>query len=240
MKIKDFLKESYIDYPEKISAVVFSPSCNFKCPACHAKHILESNEKIEEKEFFNYLDTKKGWIDGVVLGGGEPTLELDIVNFARKIKDKGFAVKLDTNGSNYSVLKELKNLVDYVAMDIKGPSYLYASITGKEYIDFRDWVEKGMNIVTQFPDYEFRTTIVPVVREGGISFMSIQESEDTAKYIIEVTGRNEHKYYLQRFVPRKNGLLDERLEKFSETPIGLMEEMKKKVIEYLPNCKIRE
>src|SRR3989344_1784085 len=136
MKISEFVKESLLDYPGKISAVVFSPGCNYKCLTCHARQIVDDTENISEDKVFSYLDERKGWIDGIVLCGGEPTLQPDIVDFAGRLKKRGLAVKLDTNGSQFSVLQELRErgLVDYVAMDVKGPRELYRGLVGKTYL----------------------------------------------------------------------------------------------------------
>jgi len=240
MKIIKFLKESYIDYPGKISTVVFNGSCNYECSACHAKDLFEDNERVDEKEFFNYLDSTKDWIEAVVLCGGEPTLELGLVNFARKLKKRNLAVKLDTNGSNYEKLLELKKekLIDYVAMDIKGPKNLYNNLVG-EKVNLEN-IEKSMKITQNFPNYEFRTTVVPIIRDHGLTcFMNTDEAEEMAKWIVDVTGKNKHKHYLQKFVPRKNELLDSRLEEFPEPSESLLKGMKAKIIRYLPNCEIR-
>jgi len=245
MQIRNFLRESYNDFPGKVpSAVIFVPGCNYNCPACHAKHLLGEGKNMEEKEFFDYLNIRKGWIEGVVICGGEPALQHSLPSFLKKIKKRGLAVKLDTNGSNYVVLGDLlkERLVDYVAMDVKGPPQLYADLTGQEFVDARDGYEKAIAVVSQFPDYEFRTTAVPVVRrEGEISFLTAQEIGETAKLIYDCTGSREHKYFLQPFVPHKGEgiLLDSRLEEFPETPRGLLEEMKKEAVKYLPNCQIR-
>lgn len=167
--------------------------------------------------------------------------------FIKELKKRrnNLVVKLDTNGSDWSVLGELKEngLVDYVAMDVKGPPELYATIVGREFLDARDGYEKAIAIVSQFPDYEFRTTIVPVIRENEISFMTPEEIEKTAKLIYDVVQDNECKYFLQPFVPHKQeegGLLDSRFEIFPETPPELLEEMKKRAQKYLPNCRIRK
>ena len=259
MKIRNF-QISSTDYPGKLSVILFSPECNYRCPTCHAKHLLEEGKIIDEKYFFDYLDSKKNWIDGVVLCGGEPTLQHDLIYFARKIKEKGLTIKLDTNGSNYSLLDNLKkeNLIDYVAMDVKGPAQIYADLIGKEFIDAKDSYEKSIAIVSQFPDYEFRTTVVPVIRKNKkisfmtpeskqeishsapvISFMTPKEIGETAKLIYDCTGSNQHKYFLQKFVPRENELLDLRMETFSKTPSEILEKGKDEAIKYLPNTKIR-
>jgi pyruvate formate lyase activating enzyme len=241
MQIRNFVRESFIDYEGKISSVVFTPGCNYKCPACHVKHLLENGKNMEEKEFFDYLDLRKGWIEGVVICGGEPTLQHSLPYFLEKIKERGLAVKLDTNGSDYIALGDLlkKRLVDYAAMDVKGPPEIYADLIGREFLDARDGYEKAIAIVSQFPDYEFRTTVVPVVRKGEISSMTPVEVGETAKLIYDCTGNREHKYFLQPFVPRKDELVDSRLEEFPETPHELLEEMRKEAIKYLPNCRIR-
>ncbi|RLG13938.1 anaerobic ribonucleoside-triphosphate reductase activating protein [Candidatus Pacearchaeota archaeon] len=241
MQIGNFLKESFIDYPEKISSIVFSPGCNFRCPACYAKHLLRKGQNINEADFFSYLNSRKGWIEGVVLCGGEPTLQKDLADFARKIKDTGLNVKLDTNGSNPLILEELKqkNLIDYVAMDIKGPEYLYSLITGRKE-NLTKNIEKAMIIVPQFPDYEFRTTIVPINRNNGnFDFMTTEEVVDIAKWLIEITKSNKYRYYLQPFVPKKGQLINPEYEKFPETPINLLKEIQKEIVKYLPNCEIR-
>jgi pyruvate formate lyase activating enzyme len=232
-----------IDYPGKLASVVVSPKCNYRCPACHSPEIVNGDANIEDREFFKYLESQKKWLDGVVLCGGEPTIQPGIFEFARKIKDMGFAIKLDTNGSHYAILRELleDKVIDYVAMDVKGPTELYNNLTGKQ-IDPRDNLYKAISIVSQFPGYEFRTTVVPVIRDDAgsdISFLTPDEIAETAKMICENTQSNKHSYYLQRFVPRKDGLLDRRLESFPETPLSLLEEMLGKARVYLPRTEIR-
>jgi pyruvate formate lyase activating enzyme len=241
MIIRDFLKESYIDYPGKISTVVFTPSCNYICPACHARYILTSDKTIPEKSFFDYVDSARKWLDAVVISGGEPTLENGLFDFISQIKNRGLLVKLDTNGSNSQTLSKLKeqNLIDYVAMDIKSPPYLYSFTIGRK-CNLED-IDKSIKTTSQFPDYEFRTTIAPIrKRPDSAQFLQPDEVEEIAKWIVEVTKTNNHKYYLQKFVPRKDELLDEELIRFfPETPNVLMENIKEKVIKHLPNTKIR-
>ncbi len=242
MIIKGLQKLTLIDYPEKIACSIFLFGCNFKCGYCHNPELVldkkGGNYNIEE--ISKFLEKRKKFLDGVCISGGEPTLNLDL-GFLERIKNMGYSIKLDTNGSDYATLLDLKKqrLIDYVAMDIKGPPGLYTKIVGKN-IDLRDDVEKGMVLTTQFPDYEFRTTIVPIIRENEkISFMTLKEIEETAEWVIKTTGNNEHKYYLQPFVPRKGKLINPKFEEFVETPIKLLEEMKKNITKYLPNCKIR-
>ncbi len=239
MRIKRVLEESYIDYPGKVASVVFTPACNYKCPGCHAKHLLNSDNLIHEKGFFDYLDSAKPWIEAVVLTGGEPSIERGLEKFIKKIKAMDFQVKLDSNASNPKKLLRLrkKRLIDYVAMDIKAPAYLYEEATNKK--NFLKKIEQSMKIVTGFPDYEFRTTVAPIIRKDYIRFLNEKEAEDLVKWIVNITSENNHKYFLQKFVPRKNGLIDARLEPFPETSDELIEKIHRKVIKYLPQTKIR-
>jgi len=240
MKIRAALGFNLIDYPGKIAAVVFAPGCNYKCPACHAKPLLNEDALVDEDGFFEYLDSVRAWVTGVVICGGEPTLQEGLIPFIARLKTARLPVKLDTNGSAPEVLKRLlaEGLVDYAAMDVKGPRDLWTNISGGR--DAGEAMLESMRAVARFPDHEFRTTVVPVVRSGeDISFLTAAEAAETARLIAETTGTDTHKYYIQKFVPRKGGLLDARLESFPETPPALLEEMKKAASVHLPKCEIR-
>lgn len=246
MKISRFLENTLIDYSGKIASVIFSGNCNYRCPGCHAKQILNGQNYPEEK-VLNYLINARGFVDGVVFCGGEPTMEKDISFLMEKIKNMGFSIKLDTNGSNPDVIKELlkKQLVDYAAMDIKGPKGLYPLITRAEKLDtFK--LEESMRLLPFFPDYEFRTTVSPIMRDCGINFMTIEDIVQTAEWINSATGSSRHRYYLQPFVARdKNQMMDERLstenlpKELHETPKSLLVSMKKAVQNILPRTEIR-
>jgi len=125
MKIGGLQKVSLIDFSPNISCVVFTIGCNFRCPYCHNPQLVLTGKKpalqIGENALFEFLEKRKKYLDGVVITGGEPTLQADLADFICRIKDMGFQVKLDTNGSNPSKIEELidKNLLDFIAMDIK-------------------------------------------------------------------------------------------------------------------------
>ena len=249
MKIQEFRKETFIDYPGKIASIIFVPGCNFACPACHAKEIVEGKGKIPEQEIFNYLDFAKGFIDAVVLCGGEPTLQQDLPEFAARLKERGLAVKLDTNGSNPQVLEKLlqENLIDCVAMDVKAPQEKYDLVTGIQDADLQN-MEISMQLVQQFPAYEFRTTVPPIIFDGKIKYMGIGNAVDIARWIKRVTGNNQHIHYLQPFVARsKDEMMDERLSIENLSSLGipvitlddLLQNMQDAVSGYLPNCRIR-
>lgn len=251
MKIAAWQKSSFIDYEGKSSAIVFTAGCNYNCGYCHNPESKKAEGKISEEEIFdyiNYINNRKKLIDAVVISGGEPTIQLGLKNFVRKLKDIGLLVKLDTNGSNYGVLQELKEykLVDYVAMDVKCPMNLYAKIVGRNFIDERDDVGKGIAITSQFPDYEFRTTIVPIYENEKPRWISLEEIGETAKLILNWSSKeNESRYFLQPFkaIEKKNA--DERFSKehlpreMWETPMEHLEKCLVEAQKHLPNAKIR-
>ena len=134
MKIGGLQKVSLIDYPRRISAVIFTQGCNFRCPYCHNPELVDPTrygETLSEKEVLAYLEARRGKLDAVTLSGGEPTLQPDLLSFAGRIREQGYLIKVDTNGSRPDVLEKLLDagLVDYLAMDIKGPPAKYQDIT---------------------------------------------------------------------------------------------------------------
>jgi pyruvate formate lyase activating enzyme len=164
LPIKGLEKMSLIDYPPNASAVIFLGGCNFRCPYCQNPDLVVANEKIPtipEQEILDFLIKRHGWLDAVVITGGEPLL-YDIVPFLNKIKEHKLLIKLDTNGTNPEQLKRIidEKLVDYVAMDIKAPLGMYPHVANADVnvALIRKSVEVLMagNV-----DYEFRTTVVP-------------------------------------------------------------------------------
>ena len=134
MNIRGMIKFSLVDYPGNICCVLFVGNCNMRCPFCHNPHLVldpESQPHIREAQIFNFLKTRVGKLDGVVISGGEPTLRKNIIDFAAKIVEMGFKIKLDTNGSNPKVLKDLyaKGLLHALGVDYKAPSAKYADLT---------------------------------------------------------------------------------------------------------------
>jgi len=248
MKIANWQKESFNDYPGKIASVVFTPGCDFNCGYCHNPELKNyKGDLVDEKRFFNYITGNRDWIDAVVITGGEPTIQLGLKEFARKTREFGFFVKLDTNGANYSVLQELKNekLIDYVAMDVKGPIGLYPLISGKKFIDIRDDVGKGISLVSQFPNYEFRTTLCPVYENENPRWMTPEEIGKTAELISDWATENSI-YFLQPFkaiekIDGDKGFFKKNLpQEFHETPKKLLEDCLIEAKKFLPNAKIRD
>ncbi|MBQ3047714.1 MAG: anaerobic ribonucleoside-triphosphate reductase activating protein [Clostridia bacterium] len=160
MQIGGFVKNSFVDYPGLISCCVFVVGCNFNCWYCHNSHLLKDNNTlIDEKTIFEFLSSHKSFIDAVVVSGGEPTLQKDLKEFLQKIKVLNYKIKLDTNGSDYKVLKDIveSGLVDYVAMDIKAPLTKYKDIVCQN-IDVTNVHMSISYLLNSKIDYEFRTT----------------------------------------------------------------------------------
>ena len=198
MQIGGVQKTSLLDYPDKISAIVFTYGCNFRCGYCHNPEliVMKNEPAWTIAGFFEFLNTRKGKLDGVVVTGGEPCLQKGLIDFIKQIKYMGFLVKLDTNGTFPSVLKEVLPFVDYIAMDIKAPLYKYKTIT-KVNID-TEKIKESINIIMNSGiDYEFRTTVVK-------SQLNMEDFEAIGELI-----KGAEKYYLQKFVPSK--ILDPNL-----------------------------
>lgn len=169
MQIVGFLKNSFIDYPKHISCVVFTPGCNMNCWYCHNRSIINMTEgTIEEQEVFDFLKTRVGLVDGVVISGGEPTMQPKLFEFAKHVKELGFKVKLDTNGTNVALLKKLvdANLLDYIAMDVKAPLPDYNKVT---YVPDIEELQRAIDYIQICGvDYEFRTTYLPNLTKEDI------------------------------------------------------------------------
>jgi len=231
MKIGGLQKLTLVDYPGKIAATVFLIGCNFKCGFCHNSELVNPEEiknqpQISEKEFFDFLDEKEGLIEGICITGGEPTIQLDLKEFIKKIKEKSFLVKLDTNGSNPEVLIRLvnENLVDFIAMDIKTGLDNYKKTINTEINP--ENIKKSVEIIKNSGiDYEFRTTVVP----------GLVEKED-----IEKIGRwlkGVKKIALQQFQNKK--VLDKGFENIQPYSEENLKDFQKILEKYIGEVELR-
>ena len=176
MEIGGIQKTTLIDYPGKIATTVFIIGCNFRCPFCYSSELvlpakIKNQPRISRADFFDFLRERRELLDGVVICGGEPTIHQELPDFVKEIKRLGFLVKLDTNGSKPEMLEKLiKNeLLDYIAMDVKGPKEKYDFFSGtNDNIDING-IEKSLNILKkEVIEYEFRTTIAPGLSKEDI------------------------------------------------------------------------
>lgn len=228
MKIQGLQKLTLLDFPERVACTVFFAGCNFRCPFCHNASLVVDIPpvgEITEDEFFSFLKKRQGILDGVCITGGEPLLQPDMEKFMRKIKELGYAVKLDTNGSFPDKLKSLvgKGLVDYVAMDIKNCLDTYTATAGVQVLDTEAIKESVAYLKEGHVPYEFRTTVVK-------NYHTKESLERIGQWI-----QGTEKYFLQNFVD-SGDLIGEDTKGCSE------EEMKaylKVVQRYIPEAKLR-
>ena len=192
MEIHGFQKTTLLDYPSHLAATVFLGRCNFCCPFCHNSQLVlspESVETIPADDVIATLAKRAKMLEGVCITGGEPTLNPDLPELMKRIKDLGLHVKLDSNGYKPEVLKELfrDKLIDYAAMDIKGARGHYAEICGVKSIDISR-IEESVNIIAaEAPEYEFRTTYVKGLHKE-------EDVRDIGRWLA-----GSHPYYIQNY-----------------------------------------
>ena len=229
MKIGGLQKVSLIDYPGLICATIFLQGCNFKCSYCHNPELVDTRlfqPCIKENEVLDFLNTRKGKLDAVVITGGEPTIHDDLAPFIKKIKKMKFAVKLDTNGSQPQVIKTLldEKLLDFIAMDIKAPLEKYKSVV-KVPVN-SDLIKDSIKIILKAKiPHEFRTTIVE----------SQLEEKDIQQIAKLISGANH--YVLQKFMPVK--VLDKKFLKEKSYPDEKFQEIKKHLEHQITSVTIR-
>ena len=231
-EIKGLQKTTLIDWEGKVASVLFIGGCNFRCGFCHSKDLVLNPEKLESISYHDvdsFLLSKKGWIDGVVITGGEPTLDEEkLINLISKIKEIPLLVKLDTNGTNPELLKDVldRNLLDYIAMDIKAPldKTLYSSVVGVD-VDIDKIIKSRDLIVSSGIDYEFRTTAIPDI-------ISIQEIESIVKSISPCK-----RYRIQQF--QSKDTLDETFTNLKPIKLEALQKMAILANKYIPDTSIR-
>lgn len=198
MIISGIQKMTLLDYPGKVAATIFTFGCNFRCGFCHNPELVHNEKRIAENQWteeavLNFLKERRGLLEGLVITGGEPTMHHDLPEFLQQVKNLGFLIKLDTNGTNHQMISDLrkKGLVDFWAMDIKN-SYPKYFLTVDKTFELSE-IEKSIDLIKAGPeDYEFRTTVV----EG------LHEPEDILAMAQMVEGAK--KYVLQKFISRSN------------------------------------
>jgi pyruvate formate lyase activating enzyme len=236
MEMKGFIDLSLVDWDGKLSSVIFLPNCNFRCPFCHNTTLVlhpERGETVPFERVDDYLKKQRGWIDGVCITGGEPTLHSDLPDLCSKLKEMGFLVKIDTNGTNPMMMKKLMEggLIDYIAMDIKAPLTVekYSRAAGINAEKLLGKVKETMRILLESKmDYEFRTTVVP----------TLHEKEDIKQICDGVKGCK--KYVLQKFdVSLGKTTIDPDFSKLKPFTDDEMKTFLTIAQELLPNVKLR-
>ncbi len=228
MKIQGLQKLTLLDYPEKVACTVFFAGCNFRCPFCHnASLVINIPEETDttEEAFFAFLKKRAGVLDGVCITGGEPLLQSEIEGFIRRVKELGYAVKLDTNGSYPEKLKYLveEGIVDYVAMDIKNSLDAYGETAG---IDdrYHEAIQESVTFLKEGKvEYEFRTTVTK-------NFHTAKRFEEIGKWL-----QGADRYFLQSFVDSGDLISSDVVGCDSKE----MNEFLSIVKDYIPNSKLR-
>ncbi len=228
MKLYGLQKLTLLDFPERVACTVFLGGCNLRCPFCHNSVLVfpePEDETVSEDEFFRFLDKRAGVLDGVAVTGGEPLLTPDVLPFLERIKEKGYAVKLDTNGSFPKRLREAveTGLVDYVAMDIKNSPEKYAATCGLPMFDLSKVQESVRFLMNGKIPYEFRTTVVDEFHEAA-------DMEAIGRWIAGARA-----YYLQNFVD-SGACIREGLHAKSPDELHLFRSL---LTKYVPNTQVR-
>lgn len=235
MIIGGFQPVTLLDYPQKVAAIIFTSGCNMRCPFCYNYKLVlpeyinqEKETFFDEQQILTFLKNRRRYLDGLVITGGEPTIQKDLINFLLKVKELNYIVKLDTNGLLPEALNQLisQKLIDYIAMDIKGPIdenyYQYSGVNGvNQLFNIKNSIKIIMN--SGLP-YEFRTTLVK----------ELHKFDDAVKIAQEITGAQ--LYFLQMF--KDESTLDSQA-KFSNFTLEEMEQMRLQCEKFVIKCLIR-
>ena len=217
-----------LDFPNKVACILFVRGCNFRCPFCHNASLVcgGAENNYPEEDILAFLKKRQGLLDGVVISGGEPTLYPELIPFLHKVKDLGYAIKLDTNGTNPTLLKQIlrENLADYVAMDIKNSPHFYSATCGVPKADIASIEESRDVLMSGETEYEFRTTVVD----------GLHTKESIEELACWIAGAK--RYYLQAFKDSGNLLHPENLHAFDQKEMVELLEIAKK---YIPSAALR-
>lgn len=242
MLIAGLEKLTLLDYPDNLATIIFTQSCNFRCHYCYnpmlvcprlklqspdGDNVTKDHPLISEDDLFSFLKDRRGKIEGVVISGGEPTLQPDLVEFIRKIKDLGYLLKLDTNGSNPIMLAKLieNRLLDYIAMDLKAPWDKYEAVVGVK-VNLANLQKSVKMIMSSEIAYEFRSTLVPKLHQVS----DIRKMGDIIK--------GASLWYLQKFKPEAD-LINPEFKKLSTYTDQELKEMALIGSKYVKSCQAR-
>lgn len=205
MKIAGLQKLTLLDYPGKTACTVFFGGCNFRCPFCHNSDLLGGTGPggLTQEELLAFLKKRQGLLDAVCITGGEPTLQNDLPELIRAIKDLGYLVKLDTNGTRPEVVKALaeEKLIDYVAMDIKNSPGKYSETAGAPHMDLSKLEQTVQFLMSGETDYEFRTTVVEELHDT-------QAMKEIGQWLQKLScGKKAKRLFLQSYMDRDTVLM---------------------------------
>lgn len=228
MKIGGLQETSLLDYPDTVSAIIWTAGCNFRCPFCYNKDLV--NEKIKlipEDVILEFLKKRKNVLEGLSVSGGEPLIHKDLGDFLSKVKNLGYLIKIDTNGSYPEQLEELieNKQVDYIAMDVKAPKNKYKTLAGVD-VDISKIDESIQIIKNKAPDYEFKTTVAP-------DLLDLEDIVEIAKWI-----EGSKRFYLQQF--KDNAFhLSEKFDHAKPYGIEELNQILNKIKPFFKECVLR-
>lgn len=234
VQIGGLQKTTLIDYPGRVAATVFLMGCNFRCPFCYSSELvipskIKKQPKLSSDEFFGFLKERKDFLEGIVVCGGEPTLNPDLPDFIGRMKEMGYLVKLDTNGSNPQVIQKLldKKQIDFVAMDVKAPKERYAEVVRPQGIEnIGERIDKSIKILKNSDiDFEFRTTVVPGLLDRD-DILAI------ANWI-----KPAPRYFLQNFRGEKT--IDPKFQQIKPYTEEYLLDIQKRIAPFFETCQIR-
>ena len=229
MTFGGFQKLTLLDYPGKVACTLFTKGCNFRCPFCHNALLVDGNESesFDGEDVLKYLKKRQGVLEGVCISGGEPLMQPEIEDFMCRVKELGYFIKLDTNGSYPEKLKHLvqRGVVDYVAMDVKNSMEKYGETTGVSEINTGKIKESIEFLLEGRVDYEFRTTVA----EG---LHTVEDIKALTQYIVGAK-----KYFLQNFMDSGNILGEEK--NLAPVPENTLTAMLEAARTNVPDAKIR-
>jgi len=228
MIIGGLQKTSLLDYPNILSAIIWTTGCNFRCPFCYNKQLVFGKTQIiPEKTILSFLEKRRDVLEGLSISGGEPLLQEDIVDFTEKVKKLNYLIKIDTNGAFPERLNELidKKLVDYVSMDVKAPKEKYNQLVGFK-IDISK-IEQSIDLIkNEAPDYEFKTTVVP-------DMLNKKDIVETAKWL-----EGSKQFYLQQF-KSDSPLISSKLNDVVPYSKEELNEILQEIKPFFKNCSLR-
>ena len=203
MRIAGLQKMTLLDYPGQVACTVFLQGCNFRCPFCHNSSLLSGagEDLMDDTQLLRFLEKRTGLLDGVCITGGEPTLQMELPQLLQKVKQLGYRVKLDTNGSNPEMLKAVveAGTVDYVAMDIKNAPLEYEKTAGTSPAMLKKVEESIRYLLTGAVDYEFRTTVVEELHDP-------QSILEMGQWLCSLGEKPAKRWYLQQYMDRDSVL----------------------------------
>lgn len=230
LRVSGLERSSLLDYPGKISAIIFTHGCNLRCPYCHNPELViegfNKDGSFSEKDILSFLESRKGKLDALVITGGEPLVQSNLLPFIKKVKEMGFLIKLDTNGTFPDRLKDFikTGLIDYIAMDVKYPKVEY--VKNSMIPEIAKKIERSIKIIMDSGlDYEFRTTYVKPLH-------SLESAEGIGQMI-----KGAKNYYIQNFRPGKT--IDPTLTKENSFTTKELEQIKKIIKKYVEDVQIR-